>query len=421
MPCKNILREKGFSDEELVLANLLRRKGDSCYDVFRNKVMFPIIDTTGNIIAFGGRVLDDSKPKYINTSDTLVYKKSEGVFALNFAKNNNGGQLVVVEGYMDVISLHQAGITNCVACLGTAFTRQQARLLSRYAKEIVISYDNDEAGRKATDKAIRIFDSLGIAVKVAKLSGGKDPDEIVKKFGPERLKRIYSLAANDVEYMLMNAREKHDIGSDAGKVEFLNEAVVILGEVASPIERDVYAGRIAQELDVDKHVIQMQIESSAKAKKRRENKRIFQDIQDKMSGRNDSLNPEKSKFLRAAKAEERLISILMHNPDFLVNIEKRISESDFLTQFNARMYRLIAERIHDSRPVELSYLSEKLTPEELSFMSELLSKGRENSNTLEECMRCVDVIIEEKRKSTSKSPSDMNDGEWLDAFHRLKS
>lgn len=208
---KNHLNEQGFDDILLESANLLRRSDKSgkvsYYDNFRNRVMFPIIDPRGNVIAFGGRVLDDSKPKYINTSDTLVYKKSNGVFALNFAKNGNDGKLIIAEGYMDVIALHQAGFTNAVACLGTALTKEQANLLSRYADEIILSYDADEAGQKATARALGIFGTTGMEIKVLRLTGGKDPDEIIKKYGAQRFRDIINGAANDTEYRLLRARQ----------------------------------------------------------------------------------------------------------------------------------------------------------------------------------------------------------------------
>ncbi|MGN0568299.1 MAG: DNA primase, partial [Acutalibacteraceae bacterium] len=225
---KNHLNQKGFDDTLLESANLLRRSEKNgkvnYYDNFRNRIMFPIIDPRGNVIAFGGRVMDDSKPKYINTSDTLVYKKSNGVFALNFAKNGNDGKLIVAEGYMDVIALHQAGFTNAVACLGTALTKEQANLLSRYAKEVLISYDSDEAGQKATARAINIFSSTGLEVRVLRLSGGKDPDEIIRKYGAQRFRDIIEGAANDTEYRILRAREGIDISSDDGNLKFLSLA-----------------------------------------------------------------------------------------------------------------------------------------------------------------------------------------------------
>ena len=195
------LREKGYSYEDAYEANLAQKSEKngkvSFYDNFRNRVIVPIIDARGNVVAFGGRVLDDSKPKYINTSDTPVYKKSLGVFGLNFAKNSKERSLILVEGYMDAIALHQAGFTNSIACLGTALTGEMAHLLSRYADEILLAYDNDEAGRKATERAIGVFSSIGMKIRVIRLSGGKDPDEILKKFGAEKMRSLIEGAENE--------------------------------------------------------------------------------------------------------------------------------------------------------------------------------------------------------------------------------
>ena len=203
------LREKGYSYEDAYEANLAQKSEKngkvSFYDNFRNRVIVPIIDARGNVVAFGGRVLDDSKPKYINTSDTPVYKKSLGVFGLNFAKNSQERSLILVEGYMDAIALHQAGFTNSIACLGTALAGEMAHLLSRYADEILLAYDNDEAGHKATERAIGVFSSIGMKIRVIRLSGGKDPDEILKKFGAEKMRSLIEGAENDIEFALLKA------------------------------------------------------------------------------------------------------------------------------------------------------------------------------------------------------------------------
>ena len=217
------MRGLGYSYEELYEANLANKSDKdgkiSYYDSFRNRVMVPIIDVRGNVVAFGGRVLDDSKPKYINTSDTLVYKKSLGVFGLNFAKNTTEKTLILVEGYMDAISLHQAGFTNVIACLGTALTSEMAHLLSRYADEIILSYDADEAGQKATQRAIGILGSIGMKLRVVHLSGGKDPDEILRKYGPERFRSLIDGAANDIEFELLKARDGLDLATSDGKMK----------------------------------------------------------------------------------------------------------------------------------------------------------------------------------------------------------
>ena len=242
------LRAKGFTSGELVDANLVRKSEKdgkvNYYDNFRNRAMVPIIDVRGNVVAFGGRVLDDSKPKYINTSDTLVYKKGAGVFALNLAKDSGSRKLIITEGYMDTIALHQAGFKNTIACLGTALPDEQVNLISRYADEVLLSYDSDEAGQKAVRRAIAAFEKTGVKVRVLQLRGGKDPDEIIKKFGPERFRMIVEAAESDVEYRLNGIKANYNTLSDDGKIGFMREAVNVLADISSEIERDVYISRL---------------------------------------------------------------------------------------------------------------------------------------------------------------------------------
>lgn len=342
---KNHLNEQGFDDILLESANLLRRSDKngkvSYYDNFRNRVMFPIIDPRGNVIAFGGRVLDDSKPKYINTSDTLVYKKSNGVFALNFAKNGNDGKLIIAEGYMDVIALHQAGFTNAVACLGTALTKEQANLLSRYADEIILSYDADEAGQKATARALGIFGTTGMEIKVLRLTGGKDPDEIIKKYGAQRFRDIINGAANDTEYRLLRARQGIDLSTDDGKVKYLSAATEVLAGIPSPVEVDVYASRLANELGVDKLAIESQVKYKREGLRKRRMAQREQDQKRLLINGQNTKNPERSQHLRAAKAEETLIASLMRNPDFYNKLKDELSADYFVTALNRRIFSVI--------------------------------------------------------------------------------
>lgn len=342
---KNHLNEQGFDDILLESANLLRRSDKngkvSYYDNFRNRVMFPIIDPRGNVIAFGGRVLDDSKPKYINTSDTLVYKKSNGVFALNFAKNGNDGKLIIAEGYMDVIALHQAGFTNAVACLGTALTKEQANLLSRYADEIILSYDADEAGQKATARALGIFGTTGMEIKVLRLTGGKDPDEIIKKYGAQRFRDIINGAANDTEYRLLRARQGIDLSTDDGKVKYLSAATEVLAGIPSPVEVDVYASRLANELGVDKLAIESQVKYKREGLRKRRMAQREQDQKRLLINGQNTKNPERSQHLRAAKAEETLIASLMRNPDFYNKLRDELSADYFVTALNRRIFSVI--------------------------------------------------------------------------------
>lgn len=421
---KRHLNEQGFDDVLLESANLLRRSDKngkvSYYDNFRNRVMFPIIDPRGNVIAFGGRVLDDSKPKYINTSDTLVYKKSNGVFALNFAKNGNDGKLIIAEGYMDVIALHQAGFTNAVACLGTALTKEQANLLSRYADTIILSYDADEAGQKATARALGIFGTTGMEIKVLHLEGGKDPDEIIKKYGAQRFQAIIDGAANDTEYRLLKARQGIDLATDDGKVKYLSVAAEILAEIGSPVEVDVYASRLAHELGVDKLAIQSQVKYKREGlKKRRAVKREQEQTRLLINGQNTK-NPERAQHLRAAKAEETLIASLMRNPDFYNKLKDGLSADYFVTALNRRIFSVVLSRLEEGGNTEPYFLSSEFTPDEMDEVERIFRSAAQLSNTVDECVDCIKILKEEKNKPETVKASELSDEDFAKLFRSDK-
>lgn len=420
------MRQKGYSPQELYDANLVRRSERDgkfhYYDNFKNRLIVPIIDLHSKVIAFGGRVLDDSKPKYINTSDTLVYKKSQGVFGLNFAKANNGGTLILAEGYMDVIALHQAGFVNSVACLGTALTQEQARLLSRYAQEVILCYDSDEAGQKAAKRAISIFKQTGVKVRVAKLSGGKDPDEIIKKHGPERFRDLLTGAANDIEFRLLKEREKYDTETSDGKMQFLKGAVQVLGELNDPIAVDVYAAKLGAELGVRKEAILQQAQSIAGKRRRKKEKEAFKNLERASVSPKDPVNPERAKFVRAAKAEEALLSSLINNPDFFAKLGNRLNSDVFITEFHRRVYTALDERVREGRSIELSFLNSSFTAEEMGAIANIQSQGHIISNTLTECIDCLKVLSEEREKQNAqkKNPAEMSDEDFAALFKRDK-
>ena len=417
---KNHLNEQGFDDILLESANLLRRSDKngkvSYYDNFRNRVMFPIIDPRGNVIAFGGRVLDDSKPKYINTSDTLVYKKSNGVFALNFAKNGNDGKLIIAEGYMDVIALHQAGFTNAVACLGTALTKEQANLLSRYADEIILSYDADEAGQKATARALGIFGTTGMEIKVLRLTGGKDPDEIIKKYGAQRFRDIINGAANDTEYRLLRARQGIDPSTDDGKVKYLSAATEVLAWIPSPVEVDVYASRLANELGVDKLAIESQVKYKREGLRKRRMAQREQDQKRLLINGQNTKNPERSQHLRAAKAEETLIASLMRNPDFYNKLKDELSADYFVTALNRRIFSVILSRLDEGGNTEPYFLSSAFTPDEMDEVERIFRSAAQLSNTVEEGADCIKILKEEKNKPESIKASELSDDDFAKLF-----
>ncbi len=416
------LRSKGFTYEEMVLANLVRRSDKNgkanYYDNFRNRVMFPIIDLRGNVIAFGGRVMDDSKPKYINTSDTPVYKKSNGVFALNFAKNANENKLLLVEGYMDVIALHQAGFTNAIACLGTAFTSEQANLLSRYAEEIIICYDNDGAGREATQRALNVLGKTGLKLRVVTMSGGKDADEIIRTHGKERFAELLGMAANKTEYRLLQERNKYNLNTDDGKLRFLTAAAQILAE-CSAIECDIYATRLSNELGVSAESINAQIRS-VKTRQRRsdESKRLKESealIERSFADKN---NPQRAANIRAAKAEETLIASLMRNPDFYPKLKDKISADDFVTDFNKRIMRCLADKLDKGFIPELSLFAREFTPEEMGSVTRIYMSSAELNNTLRECEDCISVL-QNAAESKPTDVSSLSAEEYLKLFKKI--
>ncbi|MEG1179481.1 MAG: DNA primase [Oscillospiraceae bacterium] len=417
----NYMAQKGYSKSELVEADLAKKstKGDKInyYDNFRHRAIVPIIDLRGNIIAFGGRVLDDSKPKYVNTSDTLIYKKSQALFALNFAKNGNARKLILAEGYMDVISLHQAGFTNSVAGLGTALTDEQVRLVSRYCEEVVLAYDSDEAGKKAMQKAISKFEKTGLRIRTLKLEGGKDPDEIIKKFGPERFKTLVEGAANEIEYKLLEKRVQYDIGTSDGKMNFLKDAAVILSQLG-PIERDIYASRLSQELEVNKEAIVLQI-SQIERKERKKSQRVdFGQLKNQIVQTKDSVNPERPGNIKAAKAEEILISSLMANPDFLKKIEEKVTLDDFVTEFNRRVFEKISQRISNGLPIDAMFLSNDFSPQEMSRIVKLGIQSQNISNTIAECDDCIKVLKQEKNNNKNIDPTALSNDEFIKLFNK---
>lgn len=417
------LKAKGFHRDELVAANLLRmseKNGKRYYfDAFRAKVMYPVIDLRGNVVAFGGRVLDNSKPKYINTSDTLVYKKSNELFALNFAKNGNDRKLILCEGYMDVIALHQAGYENAVAGLGTALTPEQVSLVSRYADEVALCYDSDEAGQKAVRAAMTLFSKTGVKVKVIRLEGGKDPDEIIKAHGKERFAKLLDKADNDTEYKLSKLREKYIVQTDDGKLNFLRDAVKVLAFCDS-IERDVYAMRLSDELGVGKEAILQQINEHRRKESYKKSKAEFSTAQKQVQNLEVAADPQRLKNIRAAKAEDTILISLLNNASFYKNLKERLSKDVFVTPVNKHLLEIIINRLEEQESTDISHLSQYLTSEEVSVVAKLLANQAMVSNTVRECEDCLSVLEEEKKKREKPDFSQMSDDSFLELFNSLK-
>ena len=410
------LKSKGYNVSDMLAAGVVRKGEKGYYDYFRNRVMTPIIDVRGNFIAFGGRVLDDSKPKYINTSDTLVYKKTNEVFGLNYAKDSGKDSLILCEGYMDVIAMHQAGFTNAVAGCGTALTNEQVRLLSRYAKEIILVYDNDEAGQKALNKAISLFDQVDIKISIPTLSGGKDPDEIIKNLGRARFADMLENSSNEVEFAIMKLRRGFNLQTTQGKSQFASEAVKILAN-ATPIEQDLYLSRLADELGIEKRAFQAQlVEYStrmAKGIKKREYNKIIDD--DLRKTRKESFEADTSTV--SLKAQARVIGLLMTYPDFY-SLCKDLNPDEFTAGFYKKAYETVTQRIRDNLSLELIVFNEVFTDDEMGKFTHLVSVSQNSSNPKKEFTDCINVIDNEYKKQNSKSTSEMNDDDFRNFFSK---
>ncbi len=395
------LRERGYTPDELVDANLISRseKGGriSHYDRFRGRVMVPILDLRGNVIAFGGRVLDDTKPKYINTSDTLAYKKGRDIYALNFAKNTANGRLILVEGYMDVIALHQHGFTQAVACLGTALTKEQAQLLARYSNEVVLSYDADEAGQRATQRALSVLSQTSLKLRVIKLQGGKDPDEILAVYGAEKYRQLLEGASNSIEFQLLSARGELDVTTPAGKAEYLREAAKVLARCNS-IEQDIYASRLSQELEVSKEAILTQTERTRKREGYRQKKEEQRELMKVQSAQAIKIDPERGQHIAAAAAEERLLGLLLNHPDFYRKLRETLSPEDFITPFNQLLAEILFVRLEDGQGITPELLTGRLSETQLNEAMRMRMLAENIKDPLRECEGCAQKLLNEKPK-----------------------
>lgn len=412
------LKSLGYGYGEMLDAGLIKAsKHNSYYDFFRNRVITPVINVRGNVIAFGGRVLDDSKPKYLNSPDTLAYKKTNELFALNYAKDSGKDTLILCEGYMDVISMHQAGFTNAVAGCGTALTSEQVRLISRYANEVILAYDADEAGQKAVHKAMSLFKNTDVKIRVPRFSGGKDPDEIIKKLGRDKFKGMLEGASNDTEFSLLEIREKYDLETTQGKIDFVRDALKIISTL-QPVERDLYLTRISNELSIEKASLKAQLQSLMKNKRSRDDKNHFKTIVNDYTRNVTRETYDTGISHRQTKAENRLLTLLMVYPDCskLLNDfdSNRLSDG-----FVKKAYSVILERIKDGLDLDLMSFGDTFTDSESARLSRLINDNCESNDSKSEFKDCLNIINDEYNKRNSSSPSNLSEDEFRNLFSHL--
>ena len=407
------MRAKGYQPAELVDAGLARKGQKGYYDNFRNRVMTPIIDVRGNVIAFGGRVLDDSKPKYINTGDTLVYKKTNELFALNFAKDSKEDALILCEGYMDVIAMHQAGFTNAVAGCGTALTTEQVRLISRYAKEVILTYDADEAGQKALQKAMTLFDQTDVKVRIPALVGGKDPDEIIRTYGRDKFKGMLEGASNETEFRLLALRRQYNLATTQGKIDFIGGALQILATLP-PVEQDLYVSRLSEELGVERQNMKVQLQDLVARQGNRRGKREFKRIVQENMRKTARETMATDASLRKLRAEDRLISLLLRYPD-CSRLCKDFDPQWLTPGFAQRVFTLILQRLENGDGTELMDLRDRLTDDEMGRLSGIIARGGESADAKQEFSDCLQTIRAEQQKK-QESAAELDDQAFRDLF-----
>ncbi|MEE0097213.1 MAG: DNA primase [Oscillospiraceae bacterium] len=383
---KKAMLEKGYTIEDLQDAGLVRTKhrqktdengntvdSVSTYDWFRNRVMFPIIDVRGNVIGFGGRVMDGSEPKYLNSPESMIFNKRKNLFALNVAKKTKMEMLVLTEGYMDTISMHQYGFDCAVASLGTSLTQEQAGMLSKYTKQMVLCYDGDQAGQNAAKRAIGILEKTGITVKVLRMQGAKDPDEFLKKYGAERFKKLLGMSENQAVYQLESIRRKYDLSADDAKVEFLKEAAELVASMGSSVEREVYSNRAAEMAGVAPDSMRLEVSraykrriNAQKKREERQNLRPAEQLQPTVSGL-------KYENVKSAVAEEGVLGQIFLEPA-LLDLTKNLTPQQFSSPLLGKVYAWMQQRWQEGEGISIPAMGGSFTPEEISHITRISQK-----------------------------------------------
>lgn len=405
------LRDKGYNQQELDASGLFKRsQSGRIYCLFWKRVITPIFDLRGNVIAFGGRVLDDSKPKYVNSPETLVYHKSDTVFALQLAKRSAARRYVLCEGYMDVITMQQAGIDTAVCACGTALTPDQVRLISQYAEEVILCYDSDEAGQKATLRSLELFRSSPVKVGVLQIPGAKDPDEYIKKYGPERFQALLDGVGSALDFRLENLRRKYDLKEDSQRLQYVKEAVEMLAQRSNPTEREVYAGRLAEQTDISKSAILAQLAQAGQQVGRKhrweQNRAILH------SGEMDTIEVPYSaggrQALGVASAQQRLLAAVLREPRYLPQVQAGLQPEQFLMPLHQQIYQAMLDTAARSEDLTLAVMHQTLSEEALHELSRLAAQYSDVNCTPEDIRLYLDRIARGTPKA-SKAAEMSND------------
>ena len=393
---KNHMLGLGCTEKELEYAHLLMRSQknpDNTFDFFVDRAVFPFIDLRGNILGFGGRTLGDDKRKYINPIDSAFYDKNKFLFSLNFAKNEavKTGKFILCEGNLDVISLSQAGFGNAVASCGTALTEGQVKLLNSYANEIVICYDADEAGRKATLKAIDLIRSCGFKASVVTVKGAKDPDEYLKKFGASAFENLLEKAETALEYRLRIERERCDMTSQRGRFDYKDAAIPVLAAIDKKTEYEYYAKEVASAVEVSFTAIDEEVRALKEGRRRRERRREEQSVRN-FTYMRDQITPEAALHTGEFNAEEMLLTYLYLNPDKIDYLAQELPPELFVTAFNRRVYAFLLERIKNGYDYSISSMPEIFSMDEISKITNMIARRQTEGLSNEVASECIQKL-----------------------------
>ncbi len=398
------MRKKGYTNEELIAADLVGSKNGRIYDRFRNRLMFPIIDVRGNVVGFGGRVLDNSEPIYLNSNVTLIFNKRKNLFGLNFAKKTKESNIILVEGNIDVITLHQFGFDNAVASLGTSLTEDQVTLLSRYTDEVILTYDGDEAGQRAAKRAIPMLEKAGIKVRVLQVKDAKDPDEFLQKFGADKFRLLLGDSSNRVEYQINAIRKKYDLRIDDQKIQYVQEAAELISTLDSSIKREVYGGRVAESAGITQEAMKIEVDKAYKRRTARDKKK--QEKIDLAPVR--ALQPKDRSIrydnVKSALAEEGVLAQVMREPA-LLDICGILTPEQFSVALFGRVFAQLQKRHHQGMEVSLGVL-EDLTPEETAHLAGICQRqeGPVNETAFRDCVK---TILAENQSRGIQSDDDL--------------
>lgn len=407
---RNHMKKLGYGDAELKEAFLCGKseRTGKFFDYFRGRLIFPIIDNFSNVIAFGGRAINDEvKPKYLNTSDTPVFKKSRNLFALNFARSCADEYIILCEGYMDVIAVNMAGFSNAVATLGTALTSEQARIMAKYTKKVVISYDSDDAGQSAAKRAIPLLSEAGIEVSVLKMKDAKDPDEYIKKFGAAKFKLLIEGSRGKFDFLCDTVLKKYDISIPDEKVRAAHEICEIIAGFYSDVERSVYISKAAERLSIEEKSIRTDTERIRKKKIREEDGERMRKIISDTSGYTDNINRERVGNTRAAKAEETIIGLILLYPELFskaVSEEWALCPEDFKTSFGRRVFEAL-EKLGGK--ADIGVLAADFSVDEISRITDMQRKRAELTKNDESVLfDSIKALREEKNETSGDELAD---------------